>query len=373
MNNSETGVLICRLMFRLQQLSMVQFRNYEGRSFGFSERIVGICGPNGTGKTNLLDAIYYLSFSKSYFNRTDSQSVHHGSMGMRLNGLYQMNNAEKTVTLIVRETGKKELQLDAEPYKKFSDHIGSFPIVMIAPDDVELISGPGEERRKFLDTVLSQINPQYLQQLIDYNKILQQRNSLLKQSAESGMHDETLFAILNEQLCKTGTILFHTRQQFLQTFLPLAFSIYERIARSNDGIYLSYHSPLLKTDFPALLQQNRSKDFALQRTSSGIHRDDIVLQMGEQLFKNEASQGQRKSLLFALKLAEWQILKEQKGFTPILLLDDVFEKLDDSRMNQLLHWVCAESDGQVFITDTHPERLQQQLESIGTGFQMIEL
>lgn len=360
-------------MFRLQQLSMVQFRNYEGRSFGFSERVVGICGPNGTGKTNLLDAIYYLSFSKSYFNRTDSQSVHHGSMGMRLHGNYLIDNTEKAVTLIVRETGKKELQLDTEPYKKFSDHIGKFPIVMIAPDDVELISGPGEERRKFLDTVLSQINPQYLQQLIDYNKILQQRNSLLKQTAETGMYDETLFAILNEQLCKTGTNLFHTRQQFLQNFLLLAFSIYERIASSNDGIYLSYHSPLLKTDFPTLLQQNRSKDFALQRTSSGIHRDDIILQIGEQLFKNEASQGQRKSLLFALKLAEWQILKEQKGFTPILLLDDVFEKLDDNRMNQLLHWVCAESDGQVFITDTHPERLRQQLESIGTRFQMIEL
>lgn len=360
-------------MFRLHQLSMVQFRNYESQHFDFEERIVGICGSNGVGKTNLLDAIYYLSFSKSYFARTDAQSVHHGSLGMRLQGHYHVDELDQNVTLIVRETGKKELQLDGEPYKKFSDHIGKLPVVMIAPDDVELISGPGEERRKFLDTVLSQIDPHYLQQLIDYNKILQQRNSLLKQAADTGMVDDTLLGILNNQLSTTGTAIFKARKTFLQSFLPLAFSIYERIARNNDGIYLSYHSPLLQTDFPTLLQQNRLKDLALQRTSSGIHRDDIVLQMGEQLFKTEASQGQRKSLLFALKLAEWQILKEQKGFTPILLLDDVFEKLDDARMSQLLHWVCAESDGQVFITDTHPERLKQQLHAIGTGFQMIGL
>lgn len=360
-------------MFRLHQLSMVQFRNYKGQSFDFGERIVGICGSNGVGKTNLLDAIYYLSFSKSYFARTDAQNVHHGSLGMRLQGQYIVEGQHKNVTLIVRETGKKELQLDEDPYRKFSDHIGKLPVVMIAPDDVELISGRGEERRKFLDTVLSQLDPHYLQQLIDYNKILQQRNSLLKQAADSGAIDDMLFHILNEQLCTTGTVIFNTRKIFLQSFLPLAFSIYERIARSNDGIYLSYQSPLLHTNFPALLQQNRAKDLALQRTSAGIHRDDIVLQMGEQLFKSEASQGQKKSLLFALKLAEWQVLKEQKGFTPILLLDDVFEKLDDARMSQLLHWVCAESDGQVFITDTHPERLKQQLDGIGTAFQMIQL
>lgn len=360
-------------MFRIHQLSMVQFRNYKGQNFSFGERIVGICGANGVGKTNLLDAIYYLSFSKSYFARTDAQSVHHGSLGMRLDGWYHVDEQDKNVTLIVRETGKKELQLNGELYKKFSDHIGKLPVVMIAPDDVELISGPAEERRKFLDTVLSQIDPLYLQHLIDYNKLLQQRNSLLKQAAETGSVDETLLHILNEQLSTAGNYIFATRKKFLLHFLPLTFSIYERIARSSDGIYLSYHSPLLQTDFPTLLQQNRIKDLALQRTSAGVHRDDIVLQMGEQLFKSEASQGQRKSLLFALKLAEWQVLKEQKGFTPVLLLDDVFEKLDDARMSQLLHWVCAESDGQVFISDTHPERLKQQLDAIGTPFQLIQL
>lgn len=373
MNYSGMGALICRFMFRLRQLILVQFRNYLERTFTFKERIVGICGSNGTGKTNLLDAIYYLSFSRSYFSRPDTQNVHHGSMGLRIHGDYSVLDQDQSVTAILRETGKKELQMNGEAYKKFSDHIGQLPVVMIAPDDVELISGASEERRKFIDTLLSQINHTYLQQLIDYTKILQQRNSLLKQAGETGTLDETLFAILNDQLSETGTRIFKTRKEFLHQFLPLAFTIYQRIAGKTDNIALSYQSPLLEADFPTLLTRNRAKDLVLQRTSAGIHRDDIVLQMGDQLFKSEASQGQRKSLLFALKLAEWQVLKEQKGFTPILLLDDVFEKLDDARMSQLLHWVCTESDGQVFITDTHPDRLKQQLDGIGAGFQMIQL
>lgn len=373
MNNSGLGALICRLMFRLSEMTLVQFRNYLQQSFHFKERIVGICGQNGTGKTNLLDAIYYLSFSRSYFTRPDAQNVHHGSSGLRIQGHYIREEKTMSVTAIVRETGKKELQLDGEPYKKFSDHIGKMPVVMIAPDDVELISGPGEERRKFLDTLLSQLDHSYLQQLINYQKILQQRNSLLKQAAESGHVDETLLSILNDQLCDSGNFLYHARKDFLTSLLPLAFTIYERIAGKSDSLSLAYYSPLSSNDFKELLQINRAKDLALQRTSSGIHRDDIILSMGDQLFKSEASQGQRKSLLFALKLAEWQILKEKKGFTPILLLDDVFEKLDDARMSQLLQWVCTESDGQVFITDTHPERLKQQLTGTKVPFQMITL
>lgn len=360
-------------MFRLNEITLVQFRNYFQQTFQFQERIVGICGQNGTGKTNLLDAIYYLSFSRSYFSRPDAQNVHHASAGLRIEGHYVLEEKRTTVTAIIRETGKKELLADGEMYKKFSDHIGKMPVVMIAPDDVALISGSGEERRKFLDTLLSQLDHAYLQQLINYQKILQQRNSLLKLAAEQGSADETLFSILNDQLAACGTFIFETRNHFLTSFLPLAFSIYERIAGKSDGLSLQYYSPLLNCSFPELLELNRTKDLVLQRTSSGIHRDDIVLNMGDHLFKSEASQGQRKSLLFALKLGEWQILKEKKGFTPILLLDDVFEKLDDSRMAQLLKWVCTESDGQVFITDTHPERLNQQLTGTGTTFQMLGL
>ncbi len=372
-NNSATSALICPQMLRLHSISLVQFRNYLQQQFLFNERIVGICGLNGTGKTNLLDAIYYLSFSKSYFSRPDGQNVHHGSAGMRLESEYRLNGSSQHLVCILRENNRKELLLNDDAYKKISDHIGRFPAVMIAPDDTALITAGSEERRKFIDTLLSQINSNYLRQLIDYNRILQQRNSLLKQIAESGHSDESLLTILNEQLCSRGNYIFSERKSFLADFLVLARSIYTRIAGKDDALQLSYESQLLQSDLAPLLTATRQKDMALLRTTAGIHRDDLVFLMGNATFRSEASQGQRKSLLFALKLAEWQVLKEKKGFTPILLLDDVFEKLDEQRMFQLLHWVCTESDGHVFITDTHPERLQTQLKNIEVAYQLIDL
>ena len=360
-------------MLRLQSISLVQFRNYVQQNFSFTERIVGICGINGTGKTNLLDAVYYLSFSRSYFSRPDSQNVYHGLAGMRLEGNYQLNDEPQQLTCILRENNRKELVLNNDEYKKFSDHIGKLPCVMIAPDDIVLITGGSEERRKFIDTLLSQINKAYLQQLIRYTKILQQRNSLLKQSAESGKTDEALLQVLNEQLSQSGNAIFTERKEFLVDFLILTSSIYKRIAGKDDGLILQYESQLLQDNFDQLLQATRQKDFMLQRTTAGIHKDDILFFMETAAFKTEASQGQRKSLLFALKLAEWQVLKDKKGFTPILLLDDVFEKLDEQRMFQLLHWVCTESDGQVFITDTHADRLRLQLHEIDVTYQLIEL
>ncbi|NCI46349.1 DNA replication/repair protein RecF [Sediminibacterium soli] len=360
-------------MLRLQSLALTQFRNYVQRSFTFSERVVGIYGSNGTGKTNLLDAIYYLSFSRSYFSRPDSQNVHHGMAGMRLEGNYLLNGTARQLVCILRENNRKELLLNGEEYKKFSDHIGRFPCVMIAPDDLVLVTGSSEERRKFLDTLLSQINRSYLLTLIDYNKLLQQRNSLLKQAAEYGRMDEALLQVLSDQLVEKGNAVFSERKQFLSSFLQLAGNIYTRIAGSDDGISLAYESPLLHGDFAALLRENRHRDSQLQRTHTGVHRDDLVFTMNMVPFKSEASQGQRKSLLFALKLAEWQVIQEAKQFTPILLLDDVFEKLDEQRMLQLLRWVCAESDGQVFISDTHFERLDANLRHTGVHFQLIGL
>lgn len=360
-------------MLRLGSISLVQFRNYVQQQFAFTERVVGICGMNGTGKTNLLDAVYYLSFSKSYFSRTDAQNVHHGLAGMRIEGNYDLNDEPQQLICILRETNRKELVLNNEPYKKFSDHIGKIPCVMIAPDDVVLVTGASAERRTFLDTLLSQINREYLVALIDYTRLLQQRNSLLKQAAETGSMDEGLFDVITMQLVMRGDLLFDVRRDFLGEFLPLVASIYQRIAGKDDGVSLVYESQLLHTGFDELLRTTTQKDRILQRTTTGIHRDDLSFLMGESAFKNEASQGQRKSLLFALKLAEWQVLKEKKGFTPILLLDDVFEKLDEQRMFQLLQWVCTESDGQVFITDTHETRLRKQLEEVNVAFQMIEL
>ena len=360
-------------MLRLKSISLYQFRNYLQQTFSFNKRIVGICGLNGTGKTNLLDAIYYLSFTKSYFSRPDSQNVHHGLAGIRMEGNYELNNEQQQLTCIVRENNKKEFAINGQEYKKFSAHIGSFPCVIIAPDDVELVTGSSEQRRKFIDTILSQISRNYLQQLIDYNKLLQQRNSVLKQAAEQGKMDEALLETYSEQLSITGQYIFEERKKFLKTFLPIVDEFYSKIAGKDDGIKATYTSQLLDAQMKQLLQYSRQKDLLLQRTTTGIHKDDIELMMDAATFKSAASQGQRKSLLFAFKLAEWQTLKKNKGFSPILLLDDVFEKLDEPRMHQLLHWVCNEDDGQVFITDTHKQRLEVSLKIVDVDYQLIEL
>ena len=361
-----------RIMLRLQELELVQFRNYQQQKWVFNERIIGICGMNGAGKTNLLDAIYYLGFSRSYFSRTDAQNIQHGAIGMRLSGNYILKNEPTNITCIIRENNRKELLVNEEMYKKMSEHIGKYPCVMIAPDDVDLITGSGEARRKMIDNILSQTDRNYLNQLITYTRVLQQRNSFLKQAEDKGI-DQTLLQILNDQLIKAGEIIYSIRVNFLAEFIPAVINRYTEIAGKSDGINMQYESQLHETSFSKLLATSFSKDLILQRTTKGIHKDDISLQIDQYLFKTEASQGQRKSLLFALKLAEWEYIKEKIGFAPILLLDDVFEKLDENRMFQLLNRVCSNAYGQVFISDTHADRLKQKLKQTGIAFQLIEL
>jgi DNA replication and repair protein RecF len=355
-------------MLRVQSISIVQ-----NHSFGFDNRIVCICGKNGLGKTNLLDALYYLCFTKSYFTRSDAMNVKHEQDGFRLDGQFVLNDKKEKVTCILRETGKKEFTVNDELYDKFSKHIGRYPCVIIAPDDIQIITDGSEERRKFIDTLLSQIDAAYLQNLIVYYKVLQQRNSLLKSFAETGTKDFALLDVLDDQLIKPGSFIFDRRKEFLVSFLPIAKQLYNDIARQYENVNLFYDSELLQVSFAELLKLNRNKDCAIQRTSSGIHRDDLEFKLGEELFKNIASQGQRKSLLFALKLAEMEVLKKEKGFSPLLLLDDVFEKLDENRINNLLQRVCIENEGQVFITDTNEARLRGHLKNIEIGFQLIEL
>ena len=327
-----------------------------------------------------MDAIYYLCFTKSYFGKTDAQHVLNGAQGFRIAGKILSNDfdrnssgVETEVICILRETGRKEFLLNGEPYEKFAHHIGKFPCVFIAPDDVQIITGASEERRRFTDTLFCQLDAVYLQELVNYNKILQQRNGYLKSLAGTKPADLHLLDVYDSQLVIHGNYVFERRRLFLQKLLPLVQSFYEQIAGIHEDVNIVYESALLQLSFSGLLRQNRQKDCLLQRTSHGIHRDDLNFTLKEQPFKSMASQGQRKSLLFALKLAEFEILKENKGFPPFLLLDDVFEKLDGQRMSNLLDRVCVQNTGQVFITDTHKERLETALTDLRQPYQLVEL
>jgi DNA replication and repair protein RecF len=368
-------------MLRFDSLSLTQFKNYPAATFHFTGRIVGICGPNGIGKTNLLDALYYCCFTKSYFSSSDALAASQpvgNQPGFRLQAQTSLalQGAAQAFDMVCiwRGTNKKEFTVNGAEYDRLSQHIGRFPCVMVAPDDVELITGSGSERRRLLDLVLGQTDADYLQQLIVYNKVLQQRNSLLKRFAEQGHTDLTLLEVLDSQLAPPGQYIYQQRLQLATALLQQVQQRYAAIASTSaETISLRYESQLHQADGRELLVANRSKDLALQRTCAGIHKDDIAFELNGLPFKNIASQGQRKSLLFALKLAEFELLRQNKGFAPILLLDDVFEKLDEQRMLHLLHHVCVQNEGQVFITDTHRERLEAALTATGQVFQLVEL
>ncbi|MBS1639171.1 MAG: DNA replication and repair protein RecF [Bacteroidetes bacterium] len=360
-------------MLTATTLKLYHFKNYETYQCSFNKPIVAICGANGSGKTNLLDAIYYLCFTKSYFLKQDNLIIKHNEEGMRVEGNFLKDETPFNAVGILRENNKKEFLVNDEAYKKLSHHIGKLPCVMIAPDDVEIITGTSDERRKFIDAILSQLNSNYLQWLIDYNRILQQRNSFLKHASTQTYFDETLLAALDNQLSTKAALIFEERKLFFQTFTLTVIELYNAIAGKNENIALTYESQLLQNNLQHLLTENKQRDLFLQRTGFGIHKDDLSITINNQSFKITASQGQRKSLLFALKLAEFETLKKHKGFSPILLLDDIFEKLDAERMHYLLQKVCVENNCQVFITDTHKQRLEEHLNNLKVQFQLIEL
>jgi DNA replication and repair protein RecF len=357
----------------LRDIGLTSFRNYGRRRFPFSSRVTAICGPNGTGKTNLLDAIHYLSFTKSYFSRPDSASVGHGESGFRIEGVWGMSGKEVSTVCILRETGRKEFQVDGEPLSRFSDHIGRLPAVFIAPDDIALVSGAPEERRRFIDTVLSQVDSAYLQSLIRYNRILLQRNTYLKELARDPMRSTSLLDIYDDQLAREGTSLHAARLAFMVDFLPMVRDFCLQISGRDEAIEVSYQSQLDDAPMLALLQEGRRLDMQLQRTRTGIHRDELELVLDGKPLRQTASQGQRKSLLFALKLAEYDHIRRVKGSPPVLLLDDIFEKLDGARMRNLLTWVCRDSPGQVFLTDTHPERVEAVLGEADIDFDLLRV
>lgn len=357
-------------MLFLQNIGLTYFKNYRGRAFDFSKKIVGICGYNGTGKSNLLDAIYLCCFTKSYFTSSDVLNTFFGETGFRLQAEIAIDNNPHTITCVYRGN-KKEFGIDGVLYEKLSKHIGKFPAVIVAPDDIEIVNGSAELRRKYIDAILCQTDADYLQQLMVYNKLVQQRNGLLKQSNLSGAIDVQLLDTYDEQLIAPANYIFESRKALLINIEAVAKEFYNRISENKDNIQIRYTSPLFDGQFANLLRRNRDRDRFLQRTSVGVHKDDILMELLGQPFKSVASQGQKKSLLFALKFAEFEILRVAKGFSPLLLLDDVFEKLDDRRMDAMLQWVCSDATGQVFITDTHQERLSAALKLHNADFEIV--
>ena len=359
-------------MLLLKKIILTHFKNYEIKQFDFNKKIVGIYGANGVGKTNLLDAIYYCCFTKSYFSGSDVLNIGFDKEGFRLEAFFEKEDRTFAVKCIHRGN-KKEFFLNDVQYDKLSKHIGLFTVVMIAPDDTGLISNGSEERRKYLDILISQLDAEYLQQLMQYNKILQQRNSFLKAAAVEHTIDYSLWDILDMQLTIPAKYIFKKRSQICEELIPLILGFYQKLAGKSEAISCRYESNLHFNTMEDLLTTMRSRDRLLQRSSAGIHKDDLGFALNNHNFKNTASQGQRKTLLFALKLAEYELLKKNKGFAPLLLLDDVFEKLDHNRMHNLLQWVCNENTGNVFITDTQHERLTKAFNELNIHAQLIAL
>jgi DNA replication and repair protein RecF len=359
-------------LLSLRKISLVQFKNYTGKSFTFDKRIVGITGRNGSGKTNLLDAIYYICFTKSYFTSSEAQNTQYQTNGFRLEGLLDKDGQPGKIVCTLKD-GKKEIALNDETYERFSQHIGKYPAVMIAPDDAEIILGGSEERRKWLDALLCQLHPGYLEHLITYQKILQQKNSLLKTIATQGGNQDALLDVFDEQLVHHGTPVFEWRRAFLPGFIQQVQQLYDYLAGKHETVNIQYQSGLHEQTFTALLAANRYKDMMMQRTTGGIHRDDLQFLLDDHAMKTSASQGQRKSFLFALKLAQFEVIKEHKKFPPLLLLDDVFEKLDQERVRRLINLVSSPVYGQVFITDTHAGRILEAFKENEDTFQLVEM
>ena len=336
----------------LQQLSVINFKNYAQAELSLSEGVNAFMGNNGAGKTNLLDAIHYLSLCKSYFNPIDSQQIKQGADFFIITGSFNRDEKQEAIACSVKRNQKKQFKRNKKDYQRLADHIGLLPLVMISPYDISIIIEGSEERRKFIDNVISQTDNQYLDELIAYNKVLINRNALLKTIASTGRYDPGLLEVLDEQLVASGTRIFEKRKAFMEEFTTIFNQHYQFISGDAELVSLMYESQLLQGDLAGLLKKSIEKDRALERTTSGIHRDDLQFSIHGMPMKKFGSQGQQKSFLIALKLAQYSFLTQKKGFKPLLLLDDIFDKLDDLRVTKLMQMVSNNNFGQVFITDT---------------------
>ena len=343
----------------IEELSLVNFKNFEQAEMKFSPDLNCFIGNNGAGKTNLMDAIYYLSFCKSFLNPVDLQNIRHRQDFFVIQGKYQRQGNEENIYCGLKKGNKKHFKRNKKEYKKLSEHIGLLPLIVITPSDIDLIMGGSDERRKFIDTVISLYNHQYLDSLIRYNRALLQRNNLLKQFAATSRFQAESLEIWDDQLVHYAEIIHRERKLYIKRFLPVFQNYYELISGGNETIGLEHLSHLYNGDFATQLREAGQRDRVLQFTTVGIHKDDIEFKLGDFPIRKLGSQGQKKTFLVALKLAQYNFVKEISGITPILLLDDIFDKLDKHRVEQIVKLVADDHFGQIFITDTNREHLDR--------------
>ncbi|MFV1450120.1 DNA replication/repair protein RecF [Maribacter sp. HS] len=357
----------------LRQLSLINYKNFESKELAFDVKINCFVGANGIGKTNILDAIYHLSFGKSYFNPVSSQNIRHGSDFFVIDGTFEKEGREEKIVCSLKKNNKKIIKRNGKAYERFADHIGLLPLVIISPADRDLIIEGSETRRKFIDGVISQSDKSYLQNLIKYNKVVSQRNALLKYFAANRTFNNDTLAVYNEQMHTYGSEIYKKRTSFLEAFIPIFQEQYKSITGNSEDVSLSYESKLKDYDLLTLLNKNLDKDRALQYTSVGIHKDDLSFEISQYPIKKFGSQGQQKSYLIALKFAQFHFMKSQSGTTPILILDDIFDKLDEHRVSHIITLVNNENFGQIFISDTHADRTESIVKKIHQSYKIFKL
>jgi DNA replication and repair protein RecF len=357
----------------LKKLALTNFKNYEQNELEFSPKINCFVGNNGVGKTNILDAIHYLSLTKSFFNNIDSVSVRHGDEYFIIQGTFDRDGDEDQIYCAFQKQKQKLLKRNGKEYQKLSDHVGRYPVVMISPADSALITEGSEDRRKFMNKIVSQYNGSYLDSVLRYSKALQQRNKQLKDFRANGKFDSDVLSVWDSQLIKYGSYIFNEREILINELIPVFQEYYTLISSGKEQVRLKYRSHLSDGNFQKALEASLVKDRFLEYTTVGIHKDDLLLEMDDYSIKAIGSQGQQKSYLVALKLAKFDYIKRKAGFSPILLLDDIFDKFDADRVEQIIRLVGNHRFGQIFITDTHQNRLQDILSSHKTDYKLFRI
>lgn len=359
----------------IENIHLINFKNYEDEQYEFSSGVNCIVGLNGVGKTNLLDAIYYLSMTKSYFSSSDMQHIRCGTDFFSIIGQCRLDGVDGTQKLTcVQQDGKRKIfKYNQKEYDRLSEHIGLLPTVMVSPYDTDYINGIADVRRKYFDSIISQYDKIYLDKLIAYNRVLSQRNALLKQQYENKAPDTAALQLWDERLTALAGYIYDKRTEFVQVMMPIIEKYFSIISMCREKVSVEYSSGLQQCSMAQLLIQNYEKDYYSQHTSAGVHKDDYKFDMDGHPMKRFCSQGQQKSFLIALKLAQFELLTLATGKLPLLLLDDVFDKLDEHRIAELIKMVAGNSFGQVFITDTNKERVIQLFRENNIAFKLIHI